>query len=124
MAWHKIDHRLDIRADSRVLDSLDRIEQLLAAILDVSLERTQTVADDLSDIRSNLQDLNVDLDTVITTVNDTRAALDEALANAGVDQAARDEINGMVDQMQQRIADAINPQVPVDPNVPPAEFSG
>lgn len=104
-------------ADPTTIGLLTDIRELLAA----NLAQGAEVADQLSDVRANIQELGVDVDTVITEVINTRQQLADALANAGVDQAARDEIMAMIDAQQQKIADALNPAVPVDPNVPPAD---
>lgn len=111
--WPEIN--VKVKGSKQVLESLVRIEGLLKKLLKESTERIDIVADSLDDVRSNLQELNVDVDTAITGISDLRAEVDAALANAGVDQSARDEINSTIDGMQQRIVDALNPAVPVDP---------
>lgn len=101
--------------DEEVLAALGRIEEVLLAVLAANTEQGAEMADTLDDVRSNLQELNVDVDTAVTGISDLRQQVADALANAGVDQTARDEIMGTIDGMQQRIVDALNPSVPVDP---------
>jgi len=109
------DITVKVKGTKQLQESLDRIERLLRKLVRQQTEGISEVADTLDDVRSNLQELNVDVDTALTGIVDLRSQLNDALANSGVDQAARDEINGMVDQMQARIVSALNPSVPVDP---------
>jgi ABC-type transporter Mla subunit MlaD len=109
--------KLRVAGVGDMVRSLHRIEQLLEA----NLEQREQMADTLDDVRSNLQDLGVDVDTAITEIGRLRTDLESALANAGVDETARAEIMGLIDSTQQRLSDALNPAVPVDPGVEPAE---
>lgn len=105
--------RIPVRDDS-VLKALKRIERLL----EMTLARGAEVADTLDDVRSNLQELNVDVDAAVNAINQGRQELQDALANAGVDEAARAEIMQLIDDQSTRIQVALNPAVPVDPNTP------
>lgn len=87
----------------------------LNAHLGALFQKGSDMADTLDDVRSNLQELNVDVDTAVTGIADLRTQLEAALAGAGVDQAARDEINSTIDGIQAKIVAALNPAVPVDP---------
>jgi ABC-type transporter Mla subunit MlaD len=109
------DITVKVKGTRQLQESLNRIEGLLRKLVKQQTEGIAEVADTLDDVRSNLQELNVDVDTAITGITDLRSQVDNALANAGVDQAARDEINSTIDGMQQRIVNALNPAVPVDP---------
>lgn len=106
---------------------LDRIEAKLDALLQAqSIEFMMgvQVADSLNDVRDNLQELGVDVDTAVSEIQQQRADLEAALANAGVDQAARDEIMATIDGYQAKIQSALNPAVPIDnpDDVPHVEF--
>jgi hypothetical protein len=108
--------------DDDLLAVLLRIESLLTA----TVNRGAEMADTLDDVRSNLQELNVDVDTALQALSDLR----DAAENSGVDPAAKAEIMGLIDAQQARIANALNPEVPVDPNAPhvdntlPGELGG
>lgn len=103
----------------QVLDALHRIENLLTQLVAAATERT-VMADNLSDIRDNLQELNVDVDAALNAIVGLRDELADALNSAGVDDAARAEVMATIDAVQEKIKSALNPSVPVDPNEPEA----
>jgi hypothetical protein len=80
------------------------------------------MADQLEDVRANLQEMGVDVDAAVNAIQEQRQEIQDALTNAGVDEAARAEIMQTIDGYQARIQSALNPSVPVDPNTPPADL--
>jgi hypothetical protein len=109
---------LDIEIKVKGLESIQETLLSIEALLrEMSTQRTEgmnQMADTLDDVRDNLQGLNVDVDTALQALSD----LKEQANNSGVDPAAKAEIMALIDAQQTKIADALNPAVPVDPNAP------
>ena len=104
---------------------LNRMEQKLDALLHaqhIEFFMEAHMADQLADVRDNLQELGVDVDAAVNAIQQQRQEIQDALAQAGVDETARAEIMAKIDDYQVRIQNALNPQVPVDPNTPPADL--
>ena len=107
-----LDIEIKVKGLESIQDTLLRIEKLLQQITNQTTEGMDQMADTLDDVRDNLQGLNVDVDTALQALAD----LKEQANNSGVDPEAKAEIMALIDAQQTKIADALNPAVPVDPN--------